>query len=214
LDAATRKKQLEKNNDMRTLHKLTMLLFPCLALATALGQAETQKVPDINPVRQPAEAAASLLDLGMQIQETKLDCTHFVHYLYEQAGLAYDYVDSEQLYRGTESFRRVSQPESGDVIVWRGHAGIVVDPEEHTFLSALRDGVRTAAYDSPYWKGKGTPRFFHHLALTRQTPPKLGAPNKQIVSKRIAPRRTPPKRIIVVEASDDPNTGTSSDGAE
>jgi hypothetical protein len=118
--------------------------------------------PDL-PQSRPLDSRSFLLLLGAQIRETELDCSHFVQYLYEQAGLYYDYVPSRTLYDGMEGFTRVLHPEPGDLIVWRGHMGIVVDPEETTFLSALRSGVKTSSYQSHYWKQRGRPRFFHFV---------------------------------------------------
>lgn len=42
-----------------------------------------------------------------------------------------------------------------------GHVGIVIDPAQHTFVSALRSGVQTSCYLSRYWEHAGRPRFFH-----------------------------------------------------
>ena len=92
-----------------------------------------------------------------------MDCSHLVHYLYDQSGQTYVYADSRKLYEGVTAFRRVTQPQPGDLIVWQGHVGIVVDPEQHSFVSALRSGVKVAFYDSRYWKRKGEPRFFHFI---------------------------------------------------
>jgi len=110
----------------------------------------------------PAEL---LIEMGQQIEATDLDCSHFVQWLFEQAGLYYGYAPSRILYKGMPGFKRVSRPRRGDLIVWQGHVGIVVDPNEQTFLSALRSGVKTASYTSPYWKRRGRPRFFRHVAL-------------------------------------------------
>jgi len=103
------------------------------------------------------------LELGAQIRETELDCSHFVQYLYEQAGLYYGYAPSRSLYEGMQGFKRVLHPKAGDLIVWRGHVGIVVDPAETTFLSALRSGVKTSSYESNYWKRRGKPRFLRYI---------------------------------------------------
>ena len=100
--------------------------------------------------------------MGNQIHETEMDCSHFVQYLYEQAGLYYGYAPSRILYDGMEPFRRVLHPKAGDLIVWPGHVGIVVDPEEATFLSALRSGVKTMSYQSSYWKRRGRPHFLRY----------------------------------------------------
>jgi hypothetical protein len=120
--------------------------------------------PDL-PQRRPIDSRSLLLLLGAQIRDTELDCSHFVQYLYEQAGLYYGYAPSRTLYDGMEGFQRVSHPEAGDLIVWRGHVGVVVDPEEATFLSALRSGVKTSSYESHYWKRRGRPRFFRFVGI-------------------------------------------------
>lgn len=117
--------------------------------------------PDF-PQTRP-DARSLLLLIGEQIRETELDCSHFVQYLYEQAGLYYGYAPSRVLYDGMEGFKRVLHPKAGDLIVWRGHVGIVVDPAEATFLSALRSGVKTSSYQSHYWKRRGKPRFFRYI---------------------------------------------------
>jgi hypothetical protein len=91
---------------------------------------------------------------------TSFDCSHFVHELYDRVGLHYEYANSHALYRGIEEFQRVVIPSSGDLVVWRGHTGIVVDPSQHSFLSALKTGIKTSSYVSRYWKRKGPPRFF------------------------------------------------------
>jgi hypothetical protein len=62
-----------------------------------------------------------------------------------------------------DAFRRVADPLPGDLVVWRGHVGIVVDPDEHTFLSQLRTGVKISQYDSRYWKRRGHPRFYRYV---------------------------------------------------
>src|SRR4029077_4297998 len=104
-----------------------------------------------------------LLMIGAQIHATELDCSHFVQYLYEQAGLYYGYAPSRTLYDGMEGFKRVAHPKPGDLVVWRGHVGIVVDPEETTFLSALRSGVKVSSYESHYWKRRGKPHFLRYV---------------------------------------------------
>jgi cell wall-associated NlpC family hydrolase len=109
-----------------------------------------------------ASARNKVLRAGKRIRHTRLDCSHLVHELYRRAGLAYEYVNSEQLYDGVPGFRQVEEPVAGDIIVWRGHMGVVVDPLLHSFLSGLRTGVKIAAYDSHYWKGRGVPRFFRY----------------------------------------------------
>jgi hypothetical protein len=93
----------------------------------------------------------------------KSDCSHFVHGLYQRAGFPYAYAPSSNLYAGLDEFRRVTHPQPGDLAVWPGHAGIVINPAEHSFFSLLRSGPGVDRYDSPYWKKKGRPRFFRYV---------------------------------------------------
>jgi hypothetical protein len=81
----------------------------------------------------------------------KRDCSHLVHAIYTRAGFPYRYARSSDLYVGTAEFRRVTRPQPGDLVVWRGHVGIVVNPAQHVFYSAMRSGPATDTYDAPYW---------------------------------------------------------------
>jgi hypothetical protein len=100
----------------------------------------------VEPTIQPSTHPDLLLHLAGRMQHTNMDCSHFVHTLYERIGLHYDYATSRTLYRGLQEFRRVSEPQPGDLIVWRGHVGIVVEPEQHTFLSAIAKVARLSSY--------------------------------------------------------------------
>jgi hypothetical protein len=91
------------------------------------------------------------------------DCSHFVHGLYQRAGFPYDYASSTDLYAGIDEFRRVTNPQPGDLAVWHGHAGIVINPAQHSFFSLLRSGPGVESYNSPYWKRRGRPRFFRYV---------------------------------------------------
>ena len=68
------------------------------------------------------------------------DCSHLVHKLYEQAGYPYPYASSTDLYRGTGQFFRARYAHPGDLVVWRGHVGIVVNPRGHSFFSTTSSG--------------------------------------------------------------------------
>jgi hypothetical protein len=94
---------------------------------------------------------------------TRYDCSHFVNGLYRRAGFPYKYASSSELYAGVAEFRRVSRPQPGDLAVWPGHAGIVVNPVEHSFLSVLHTGPGVDKYDSKYWRRRGRPRFFRYV---------------------------------------------------
>jgi NlpC/P60 family protein len=132
----------------------------------------TRKTPDLEEpptvprLLTPNEGLAILgtaLDSRHHPSAFSSDCSHFVHALYESAGFHYEYASSSDLYEGTDEFRRVSTPQPGDLAVWRGHAGIVVNPAQHSFFSVLHSGPGVDSYDSPYWRQRGQPRFFRYL---------------------------------------------------
>jgi hypothetical protein len=106
---------------------------------------------------------------GRYKTESRSDCSHLVHAIYEKAGFPYKYQKSADLYAGVDEFRRVTQPQPGDLIVWLGHAGIVVSPTQHTFYSSLRSGFGMQPYDSVYWKRRGRPHFFRYVKAGPQT---------------------------------------------
>src|SRR6202035_3894966 len=108
----------------------------------------------------------AILDVALDSRhhaEFAFDCSHFVHGIYGRAGLPYEYASSSELYAGIDEFRRVARPQPGDLAVWRGHAGIVVNPVQHSFFSVLSSGPGVASYDSPYWKQRGRPHFFRYI---------------------------------------------------
>lgn len=92
----------------------------------------------------------------------KPDCSHLVQEVYATVGLEFPFASSSELYQGVESFERVGKPQPGDLIVWRGHVGLVVDPEKRTFYSSVRAGLKTEFYDSSYWRRRGWPRFYRY----------------------------------------------------
>jgi cell wall-associated NlpC family hydrolase len=108
---------------------------------------------------------AAALDSHIQ-RGPKRDCSHLVHTIYGRAGFPYAYAPSSDLYVGTSEFQRVTRPQAGDLVVWRGHAGIVVDPVQHVFFSAMRSGLGIDTYDAPYWKERGRVRFYRYIKGT------------------------------------------------
>jgi len=100
----------------------------------------------------------------------KLDCSHLVHQIYLVAGLDYPYASSFDLYAGSENFRRVKNPQAGDLIVWPGHVGIVLDPAQHTFYSSVQSGLQAELYDGPYWRARGRLRFYRYATESPGSP--------------------------------------------
>ena len=101
--------------------------------------------------------------LDARVRRSERDCSHLVHAIYQQAGFPYRYAPSSELYAGAEGFQRVQRPEAGDLVVWRGHVGIVVQPSQHIFFSFMRSGPGTDDYEAAYWKGRGHPRFYRYV---------------------------------------------------
>ncbi len=127
----------------------------------------------ISQKQLPAKAAMLSPDEGLSVTAAALDsnvrlhgkrdCSHLVHAIYERAGLPYSYAPSSSLYAGVEKFQRIPLPQPGDLVVWRGHVGVVVNPVQHLFFSFLRSGPGIDAYNSAYWKKRGPVRFYRYL---------------------------------------------------
>jgi hypothetical protein len=92
-----------------------------------------------------------------------IDCSHLVHDVYESAGLHYPYATSNELYAGVDGFKRVRVPQPADLIVWPGHVGIVVDPQQRSFYSSLNSGLKIDSYDAAAWRARGPAHFFRYL---------------------------------------------------
>lgn len=111
-----------------------------------------------------AEEGRSIVTAAWQQQPTlgTQDCSHLVHQIYLNAGFDYSYGSSSEMYAGHKSFARVKFPRAGDLIVWPGHMGIIVDPLKHTFYSLVSTGWEEQDYEAPYWKLRGRPRFYRY----------------------------------------------------
>jgi hypothetical protein len=136
---------------------------------------------------------------------SKPDCSHLVHEVYSLAGYPYPYADSFDLYVGTKGFVRVAKPQPGDLVVWRGHVGVVVNPTEHSFYSSLTSGLRTDFYDAPQWRARGVARFYRYAAATRG--------NLTLANERLPRITKEPVRVATTIPVDD-LSGNSSDTAE
>ena len=101
------------------------------------------------------------------------DCSHLVHAIYIRAGFPYTYLRSSDLYRGADEFQRVTDPQPGDLVVWKGHVGIVVYPAQRIFFSAMRSGLGIDSYDAPYWKRRGHPYFYRYMKPNGLSQPTL-----------------------------------------
>jgi hypothetical protein len=142
-----------------------------VSLSSSLAQETVSG--DFRPVRTSRQYAPDTftLDDGLSVIAAALDgrsgrvrdCSHLVHAIYDRAGFSYPYASSSDLYRGTNDFRRVTDPQPGDLVVWRGHVGIVVNPAQSVFFSYLRRGPGTDNYDAHYWRRRGQVRFYRYI---------------------------------------------------
>jgi len=112
------------------------------------------------------------------------DCSHLVHAVYDHAGFPYNYAPSKDIYAGIDGFERVKQPETGDLIVWPGHVGIVVKPSAHIFFSFMSSGPGTDDYEAPYWKHRGKPRFYRYLKNSCEECDEVKKPPRRLLKVR------------------------------
>jgi len=171
---------------MRAARKLA---FAMVLTVAGAGEAIAQKQPPIKADSHPhpqsdlerTSANGPLTDddrlsliaaaLDSRIRNAESDCSHLVHAIYKQAGLSYSYAPSSDLYSGVDGFQRVKKPEPGDLVVWRGHVGIVIKPSQHLFFSVLSTGAGIDDYTAPYWKRRGPVRFYRFVKSGPRTPP-------------------------------------------
>jgi cell wall-associated NlpC family hydrolase len=170
---------------MRGWNKFAVALVFCgISLCAARGQDEdyghspTSQVQSVAP-KQETDGDHALTDddqlsiiaaaLDSRVRHSERDCSHLVHAIYDEAGFPYSYAPSSEIYRGVEGFLRVKRPEPGDLIVWRGHVGIVIKPSQHIFFSYLRSGPGIDDYEAAYWKSRGRPRFYRYVGNDRCT---------------------------------------------
>jgi cell wall-associated NlpC family hydrolase len=137
------------------------------------GNVLTGQAADTSPTLTSDDGLAVIaaaLDASIH-RKPKRDCSHLVHAVYVRAGFRYPYASSSDLYLGTREFQRVANPQAGDLVVWRGHVGIVVNPVQHVFFSSLGSGLGIDTYDAPYWKKLGRIRFYRYIKGTEENSP-------------------------------------------
>jgi NlpC/P60 family protein len=161
--------------DMRTARPFAIaLLLTAVVVGAAFSQPSRSKADSheiseghatghSHPLTDDDRLSLIAAALDARVRRDEPDCSHLVHAIYEQAGFDYAYAPSSDLYAGTEDFQRVKKPEPGDLVVWRGHVGIVIKPSQHVFFSFLSDGPGIDDYTSSYWKHRGKPRFYRYI---------------------------------------------------
>ncbi len=137
-----------------------------IAVASAAAQvAVAVRESDSSARLLTPEEGRAIVNVAWQQEQPAADvrdCSHLVHQIYANAGFEYPYASSFEIYAGNENFERVRNPHPGDLIAWRGHVGIVVDPLQHSFYSLVRTGLEEQDYRSAYWRSRGIPRFYRY----------------------------------------------------
>jgi cell wall-associated NlpC family hydrolase len=149
----------------------TGLLTSAVAQNQSLSENARQSEPDRNVRTLSKDDGREVVEVALDERihmGRKRDCSHLVHAIYEQAGFSYPYASSRDLYRGTDDFHRVKKPQPGDLVVWQGHVGIVVNPARREFYSFLRHGPGIEEYDTQYWKKRGPVRFYRYIKNSSQ----------------------------------------------
>lgn len=104
-----------------------------------------------------------------------VDCSHFVYQVLngarqkvaearkDPAPQLVDYRSTSTI-EASNLFFPVDIPLPGDLVMWDGHVGIVVDPAAGTFVGAQTStGVAQANYLNGYWKNKGVKKFLRFV---------------------------------------------------
>jgi len=187
-----------------------------VSLVCLMGVAPASAQNADAPQEKPFATRLLSVDEGRSIANTALeqeqpapgtqDCSHVIHEIYGSAGFEYPYASSFELFAGSENFARVRYPHAGDLIVWPGHVGIIVDPLQHSFSSLVSTGFDVQDYEGAYWKSRGRPRFYRYkvpnpgVLTAAKTPPSRHAAN---------PNRPPSDSALIAGRSGEENSASS-----
>lgn len=201
---------MRSRNGLALACSYALVLFAALSLCPTRGVA-SQEGPRETYRLLTRDEGLAIVDAisdhhpSLRGKRAKPDCSHLVNDIYDLAGFPFPYAKSGDLYRGHASFLRVNAPQPGDLIVWRGHVGLVLDPRRHLFYSSLRSGLETEDYTSAYWRRRGVPRFYRYREATAQT---------ILTARRVAPRNDPEgnfrTQLVSQSTLDEPRTNVTS----
>src|SRR5713101_3910406 len=175
------------NAAARGLTSALVFAWACVTGVSPVNAQEATAAHEAEPAARLLTAAEgrkvvnAAWELDMPARRTQ-DCSHIVHQIYTNAGFEYPYASSFEIYAGNENFERVKNPQSGDLVVWLGHVGIVVDSLQHSFYSLVRTGWEAQDYLGPYWRSRGRPRFYRY---------KVGSASGEVLSAARTPAPTP-----------------------
>lgn len=160
-----------------------------LGIVCLMGLSAQAQVADPRPKKTPTtrlltvKEGRSIANVALEEEQPSpgtQDCSHLTHQIYASAGFDYSYASSFELFAGHKDFVRVNHPRAGDLIVWPGHVGIVVNPSQHSFSSLGSTGLGVRDYESAYWRSRGQPRFYRYKVqnLTAVDTAKVHAPTQ------------------------------------
>lgn len=153
------------------------ILLSVLLSSICLPVSDESKFKPANarPRLVSAEEGEAIVQAAWELRRgliPKPDCSHFVQAVYARAGFPYEYAASRDIFAGIDGFRRVKKPQPGDIVVWPGHIGIVIDAREHSFYSSVLSGFAIENYQSNYWIVRGNPRFYRFVVNNSPTAPR------------------------------------------
>ena len=150
-------------------------LLICCGLAAGVSAREKHESARPRTASRPSGRARTLTpDDGLAVIAAALDtrvhvdhepdCSHLVHAIYTRAGFPYSYAPSSDLYAGTREFQRVSRPQPGDLVVWRGARRHRGQPRAVTSSSArFVRGSALTHMTRRTGKHRGGARFYRYI---------------------------------------------------
>jgi len=152
---------------LQQIAALLALLLGIVVCSRAMAQDVGQAQRLVS--REEGEAIAlAALQHWPQVHD-KPDCSHLVHQVYAEAGLDYEYAPTNDIYDGIDLFQRVQTPQPGDLVVWQGHVGIVIDAQDTSFYSSVISGFSVSSFTSTYWANRGPRRFYRYMISSLQS---------------------------------------------
>jgi cell wall-associated NlpC family hydrolase len=89
-----------------------------------------------------------------------MDCSHLVNYAYKAVRPELHYLTTDGLKASKLYNHDIKIPEPGDLVLWAGHVGIVINPDTKTFIgSQSSTGVAESSYAAKSYWGKQSHSF-------------------------------------------------------
>ena len=82
------------------------------------------------------------------------DCSGFTKHVMDRCGISIPAGSANQKNAGTNI--DPSQAQAGDLIVWKGHAGLVYDSNKNMIDAGSGSVPKIRSYDTSYWKSRGS----------------------------------------------------------